>query len=223
MSHIPTHPDQDLLSKVGGEGFPHFVMLDDEGTVLDDFYPQGIKDFEQSLQKSKQSEYLKSKTAFRANPKDNALRDKFLSQALELIPGEAILNEAIQLMEAGQLPEALSNKIKGKLTLKKIGEVFQEIESHFKAQPSQQEVLDFLGPKFYELYQKGYIPEEKPDNLVVNYWYCLANHAEKQKDITAFETAYNTLGRLFQGNQNPQVTALLSSLKTRLEMLKQGK
>lgn len=221
MSQVPSHPDQDLLSKVGGQGFPHFVIMDEEGTVLNSFYPKGVADMEQARTSSEGSEYLKAKKAFRANPSDSKLQEDFFKKAFELIPGEALLKEASALAEAGKLSPEIAKQVKARLAESKVGEVFQGIAAQFEGkQPSRDEVLAYLGPKMYELYQQGFIPSDQ-SGVGVDYWYCLLFHAEKEKNITAFEEGASALKRILGGNgNNPQVATLLKEVDERLANLK---
>lgn len=220
MSQVPSHPDQDLLSKVGGQGFPHFVMMDEEGTVLNDFYPKGAADLENARKSAEDSEYLKAKKAFRANPSDTTLQENFFKKAFELIPGDLLIQEASALADAGKLSPEITKLLKSRLAESKIGEVFQGIATHFEGkQPSQTEVIDYLAPKMYELYQQGFVPPAQ-SNVSVDFWYCLMMHAEKQKDVKAFEEGFNAIKTALSGNGNPQVTTLIKDLETRLANLK---
>ena len=205
---------------MGGEGFPHFVIMDEDGTVLTSFYPKGVADIEKARTASESSDYLKAKKAFRANPDDSKLQEEFFKKAFELIPGDLLLKEASSLVEAGKLSEEIAQKIKSKLAESKIGEVFQGISEHFQGkQPSRDEVLAYLGPKMYELYQQGFIPSEQ-SAVAVDYWYCLFSEAEKQKNVKAFEEGVEAVKKVLGGNSNPQVAQLLKEIEDRLTNLK---
>jgi hypothetical protein len=215
MSHIPSHPDQNLLQEKGGEGFPYLVYMDPEGMVLSSFYPRSLPDFESY--KAQAQVFLDAKKAHLADPSNEELKIKYYLIALKIQPSEEILETLMALDQAGELSASDSKILKSVLAKKAIESVLQELYSA-KDQPSEQEMTQKYGKTFYELYQKGIAPEPELDQGVILYWQLSFGYGFAQKDKAFCQTAYEQINLILHGN--PRAQEFLNQLKAKVEELK---
>ncbi|HEX7900028.1 MAG TPA: hypothetical protein VF950_19835 [Planctomycetota bacterium] len=207
-TQVETDKHQDLLEKVGGEGFPHLVFMDSDGSVLATH--EGARDaegFAKTGGKAKAFVSLRDKAA----AGDAAAKIDFLAAQMEL----------------GKVSEEEADK-----RLKELGKLSPEQEKKFAALKSGAAVKATLaairdengaeeaGRKFLEMKKAGR-PEPLGDAEVQPYWILMMQVAEKQKDVATFEEALKALKARF-GKVEEAQEFFKNSDKTLLE-LKAGK
>ena len=186
--HITTRVEsdkhQDLLEKKGGEGFPHIVFMDSDGTVLATH--EGARDaggFAKTGGKAKGFISLRDKAA----GGDAAAKIDFLAAQLEL--GQVGEEEADKrLKELGKLtPEQ-----KKKFDALKTGAAVKAILAGIRDEKGAEEA----GKQFLAMKKAGR-PEPLGEGEVQPYWILMMRVAEKEKDAATFEEALKALKARF--------------------------
>jgi hypothetical protein len=183
-TQVETDKHQDLLEKKGGQGFPHIVFMDSDGTVLATH--EGARDadaFAKSGAKAKDFIALRDKAA----TGDAAAKIDFLAAQMEL----------------GQVGEEEADK-----RLKELGKLTPEQQKKFAALKSGAAVKAILagvsdeksaaeaGRKFLAMKKAGR-PEPLGESEIQPYWILMMQVAEKDKDVATYEEALKALKARF--------------------------
>lgn len=190
-TQIETDKHQDLLEKKGGEGFPHIVFMDSDGTVLATH--EGARDaaaFGKTGDKAKSFIALRAKAA----AGDAAAKIDFLMAQLEL--GQ--VNEAdadARLKELGKLTPEQSKKFEAL----KSGAAVKAIMAGVNSEATMLEA----GKKFLAMKKAGR-PEPHGEGEVQPYWIFMMNAAEKAKDAATYEDGLKALKARFGTLQEAQ-------------------
>ena len=210
--HITTHiqgdKHADLLQEKGGEGFPHLVFMDAEGTVLavheeDRTAPA----FAKTGEKAKAFVSLKAKAA----KGDKAAKIDFILAQMDL--GQIKPDEAEkQIKEAGALSKEQQAKFDGMMVNLSIMDIVKGIES--------EEAAKAAGKKFYEM-QKAGKPGPTSDQATQPYYILGMNAAEEAKDADTFEKNLKALKDKF--GSNPQAQKFFEAKEKKLAELKEKK
>lgn len=207
-SQIESDKHQDLLEKVGGEGFPHLVFMDSDGSVIATH--EGARDaagFTKTGEKAKAYISLREKAA----AGDPAAKVDFL----------------LARMEIGQVGEEEADK-----AIKDLGTLSPEQRKKFDALKSGAAVKATMagiadeagaqaaGKKFLEMKKAGR-PEPLGDSEVQPYWILMMQYAEKQKDVETFDEALKALKARF--GKVEEAKDFFKSADETLKTLKAGK
>lgn len=208
MSRVQTDKDQDLLEKVGGSGFPHFVFMDTDGKVIVEH--DGGRDaaaFGESGKKAQSFLDLKKK----AEKGDKAAKFEFFLKQLEL--GQLPLEEAEKkLKEIGTLSKDQKAKVDPLMSETAVRDTIQSIKQNDPAS----EIA--AGKKLAEMKKAGK-PAPKADELYGGYWASIMAHAESQKDVALFEEALKSLKDRF--GENPRLKPFFDGKEASLKKLKE--
>ena len=179
----------DLLEQKGGQGFPHIVFMDAEGTVLAEHQGERSADgFSKTGQKAKDYITLKAK----ADKGDKAAKIDFIIAQLalgQLKPAEA---EA-KIKEAGTPTKEQQAKLDGELVNGSVMEIMKTVEDEESAKAA--------GKKFLEMEKAGK-PGPTGDQAMQPYYILMMKAAEEAKDVVVFEKALKTLKGKFGTNPN---------------------
>src|SRR5579871_5104875 len=187
-SRVPTDKYQDLLEKKGGQGFPHLVWMDQEGTVLATQDDRSVDGFEATGKKAQKYVDLKKKAA----GGDKVAKIDLLIADVGL--GKVKLAEADKQL-AGMGP--LSDSQKKELDTIRVNVEVREIVEPVNSKESMLEA----GKKLLELKKSGK-PAPTGENEVQMYWIVLMGLAEEQKDIPLFEEGLTAMKAKFGSNPN---------------------
>jgi len=183
-TQIETDKHQDLLEKKGGDGFPHIVFMDSDGTVLATH--DGARDaegFAKTGTKAKNFIALRDKAA----AGDAAAKIDFLAARMEL--GQVGEEEADkQLKDLGKLTPAQEKKFGALKTGAAVKAVLAEVRDEKSAEEA--------GKKFLAMKKAGR-PEPLGEGEVQPYWILMMRVAEKEKDAATFEEALKALKARF--------------------------
>ncbi len=183
-TQIETDKHQDLLEKKGGQGFPHIVFMDSDGSVLAEH--NGGRDadaFAATGKKAKDFLSLRDKAA----GGDAASKIDFLMAQLEL--GQVGDEEAEKrLKDLGKLNPEQEKKLAALRSGAAVKAVLKEIRDQKGAEEA--------GRKFLAMKKAGR-PEPAGDGEVQPYWILMMQVAEKDKDAAAFGDALKALKARF--------------------------
>ncbi|MBI2919603.1 MAG: hypothetical protein HYY18_00800 [Planctomycetes bacterium] len=198
-------PNGDLYDKVGGGGFPAFLVLDAEGKVLwRHAGERTVAAFETTIDKS---------AAYLGALKKAAEGDK-----------SAGIDVAIAELEQGTLTEEAAKK-----KIAELGEPTPEQQARFDAVVVNAEVMRIsqelgkdrvaAGREFLEMKEAGRIPDGYKETDI--FWNRILDYAESEKNAKLFEEGLNKLKAKFASNPN---TKKFFELKDEtLKKLKSGK
>jgi hypothetical protein len=210
--HITTHlqgeKHADLLEKKGGQGFPHIVFMDAEGTVLavhEDARTAAA--FAKTGEKAKAFVSLKAKAA----KGDKAAKIDFLLAQMDL--GQIKPDEAErQIKEAGALSKEQQTKFDGMMVNLSVMDIVKGIESEDEAKAA--------GKRFYEM-QKAGNPGPTSEQAIQPYYILGMDAAEAAKDAETFEKDLKALKDKF--GSNPQAKKFFEAKEKKLAELKEKK
>ena len=181
---IETAKNEDLLEKKGGDGFPHLVFLDADGTVV--AVHEGGRDaagFAATGQRAASFLALREKAA----GGDAAAKIEFLMIQLELgQAGDAEAGERLKTL--GKLTPDQDRKI----AALRLGAAVREVMKTVTDEAGQMTA----GGKFFEMKKAGR-PAPTTDADAQPYWICLMYFAEEKKDVAAYEEALGALKARF--------------------------
>lgn len=116
-SKVDTHPDQGMLQKKGGNGFPYVVMMDSGGEVLTTFRPNALSDVQSAAAKA--NEFVSARDASAKNPKDDDAKARYLMIKLNMKPDE-IERKSLDDAMKGKVSKATKEKFDGFVAGEKI-------------------------------------------------------------------------------------------------------
>jgi hypothetical protein len=188
-SRVEKDPDQDLLQKKGGRGFPHIVAMDADGNVLAEHEgPPTVAGFTQTMAKAQTFIDLKKKAA----GGDKAAQVELL--LLQAERGHLPPEEIRKRMGQVALTDAQKAKIEGYLADADIRAVLETVN----ASPATQQAA---GRKFLEMRKAGK-PAPTGDQEAFAYWLLIMTFAESDKNTAAYEEALGALKTKLAGNPN---------------------
>jgi hypothetical protein len=204
-THIQGEKHANLLEEKGGEGFPHIVFMDAEGSVLavheDD---RTAEAFAKTGAKAKTFMELKAKAA----KGDKTAKVDLIIAQLDMGQIKAADAEK-QLKEAGALTKEQQAKLDAIMVNATVMDIVKGIESEAEAKTA--------GKKFYEM-QKAGKPAPTSDQAMQPYFILGMGAAEEAKDAATFEKNLNALKAKF--GSNPQAQKFFEAKEKKLEELK---
>ncbi len=156
-SKVDTHPDQGMLQKKGGNGFPYVVMMDSGGEVLTTFRPNAATDVQAAAAKA--NDFVSARDASAKNPKDDDAKARYLMVKLTMKPDEAE-RKALDVAMKGKVSKATKEKFDGFVA----GERIKSWEQGFRttmraAKPEEREATQAAeAVKAYEAWKGGMKP-----------------------------------------------------------------
>lgn len=212
--HITTklkdRPNDDLLGKKGGTGFPYLVFMDAEGNVIAKHGgPRTVEGFTKSGESANKFMELKKK----ADGGDKEAQVDLTLMQLEM--GSVSVADARKAIEASGVELAADRKAKfDKLMLNaEINEVIGGIDGD-----SEESVVGG-GEKLYKMAQEGRTPDD--EQVAANFWSIIVMYADKKEDVAAFETGFNELKKRF--GDNPRAAKWFEEKEARLKELQDKK
>jgi hypothetical protein len=205
-THIKGEKYGDLLEQKGGQGFPHLVFMDSDGSVLATHEgPRTAEGFAKTGEKVKSYVDLKAK----AEKGDAATKIDFVLVQLSL----GVVNVADaekKIKEAGTPSKEQQAKFDGEKVNAEVIETVKAIRSEAQAKEA--------GKKFYDA-QKAGKAGPTADNAMQPYYILMMDAADGIKDVEIFGTALKTLQEKF--GKIPEAQEFFKAKEKRLEELKQ--
>ena len=191
MTHVAGDKDQDLLEKVGGQGFPHMVFMDAEGKVLAEHEDARTAEaFGKTGEKAKSFLALKDK----AEKGDKAAQVEYALAQLEL--GQIKPAEAQEKLKGAKLSKEQQAKLDGLVSTGEVREIMETVTQDKATQVA-------AAKKFLEMKKAGKAAPAD-DRLVQPYWILMMNYAEGEKDAALFEECLKALKARFASNVQAQ-------------------
>lgn len=208
MSHVATDKHQDLLEKVGGQGFPHIVFMDSEGKVLAEHEDERTAEaFGKTGEKAKAFLALKAK----ADKGDKAAQADYAIAQLEL--GQIKAAEAKERLKGRKLTKEQQAKLDGLVSSAEVKEILATVNQDKATQMA-------AAKKFIEMKKAGKPAPADERNFQV-YWILMMNCAEGEKDAVLFEECLKSLKGRFGDNEEAQ--GFFKSKEEILKTLKEPK
>ncbi len=208
MSHVATDKDQDLLEKVGGQGFPHIVFMDAEGKVLAEHESErSAAAFGKTGEKARSFLSLKAK----AEKGDKAAQVENALAQLEL--GQIKAAEAKERLKGRTLSKEQQAKLDGLASGAEVKEILETVTQ-------DEETQNAAAKKFLAMKKAGK-PAPSDDRLAQPYWILMMNCAEDEKDAALFEECLKALKARF--GDNPRAQNFFKAKEEALEKLKEAK
>lgn len=208
-SQVETDSHQNLLSEKGGQGFPHFAIMNASGDVLK--IHQGSRDvagFTASVNEAAQTNAkLKELTAKAKTDKAAAKELFFLKLELGHLGYEAAKKQAGELT----LTDDEKAGLKGQLASLRVNDILSKIET-------RDDFMKIATPKFVEMANNGEIPSNEA--LLQPFWISQMDWAEQEKDVKVFKRALEALEAAF--GDNPRAKRFFDRRREVLESLEGG-
>ena len=206
-THVATDKHQDLLEKVGGEGFPHIVFMDGEGKVLAEHDDErSAEAFGKTGEKAKAFLALKAK----AEKGDKAAQVDFALAQLEM--GQIKAGEAKDRLKGHKLSKEQQAKLDGLATSAEVKEILATVNQDKETQIA-------AAKKFLEMKKAGKPAPADERNFQV-YFILMMNYAEGEKNAALFEECLKALKGRF--GDNPQAANFFKAKEEALKQLKEG-
>ena len=198
-SHVEGQPHPDLLREKGGDAFPYFAVLDDQGEVV--ARHQGapsVAGFRATLAASADYVRLREKAA----AGDLDAKARLLIRRLEF----GNLSFARAVAERAALTELTDDQAA------RIDRLFTSLEfAEIRASLRRREDLPKAGAKLAIMKDGGRIPSGRD---AIDFWMIISFYAEEQKDAALFREVVDALGG------NPLIRGRTEArLRQRLEKL----
>lgn len=206
-SQVTTDKDQKLLSEKGGRGFPYLAFLDADGNVVAKH--QGQRDVSGFVATGKKAQAFLDLKA-KADKGDKAAKYDLLVAQLELSHLD-LATAKKRIEELSDLNADQKAKLNGLLVDLEIADIAKSITNDKKTQAD-------AGKKFLEMKKAGKTP--KGDETVGNFYVCIMEYAETQKDAATFEEAMNAVLKHYGTRINAKWK---QTSEERLAKLKEGK
>lgn len=206
-SRIKDRPNDDLLGKKGGNGFPYLVFLDAEGNVIAKHNgARNVEGFSKTAETANKFVELKKK----ADGGDKEAKVDLTLIQLEM--GSVSVEDAKKAIADSGVELAGDRKAKfDELLLNaEINEVLQSVDG------DNEESVVTAGEKLYKMAQEGRTPKE--ENVVANFWSVIVTYADKKEDVKAFEQGLGELKERF--GSNPRAAKWFEEKEARLEEIK---
>ncbi|MCA8941807.1 MAG: hypothetical protein KDB80_04540, partial [Planctomycetes bacterium] len=209
-SRVDSDPYQDLLGKKGGQGFPHFAVMNGEGKVLK--VHQGARDvdgFRDSVAEATETSVRLGNLAAAAAKGDKAAAKELFFLQLEL--GHLEYGQAVEASKQLDLSDEEKSGLKGRLATLKVNEVLSGIKT-------RDEFMTVAAPAFVKMADEGEIPTN--EDLLQPFWISQMDWAEQEKDVRVFRRALEVLEKMF--GDNPRAKRFFDRRREVLEKLEGG-
>lgn len=205
-TQIPGQKNDDLLTKVGGQGFPHLVFLDSDGEVLATHEDERTLDaFTKTGETALEARELKRKAA----SGDSEAKVEWFLRQLDAGSIDSAKARA-RVKELGALTPERSKAIESKIFDLEVLEIPRSIK--------KQEDVAAAAKKVYDLVKANRVP--KGDSAFEFCWQILLGYGSESKNVAYFEAGKNLVFERYEGN--PKYKGLLDKVEADLAELKKG-
>ena len=207
-SRLEGRPNDDLLSKKGGTGFPFLVFMDAEGNVIAKHGGgRAVEGFAKTAETANKFVELKKKA-------DGGDKEAIVDLTLlQLEMGSVSAEDARAAIEKSGVELAADRKARFEklLLTAEINGIVEGIDG------DKDESVIAGGEKLYKMAQEGRTPDDK--DVAANFWSIIVMYADKKEDVAAFEMGLSELKKRF--GDNPRAAKWFEEKEARLKELKE--
>lgn len=213
------HPDQGMLQKKGGAGFPHVVLMNEEGLVMHQFRPMSQGMLDEALQEAqkKAKEFADLRAEAEKNPADVDMQASFLAKRLGMENDPLVLEKLKALVAGGKLKPGTQKNANREIALQDFRAVFNELnETMAKHQDEDEEAQKKIAAPIFEkltaMVKAGQkLDLEHPEQEYAYFWMFAGFGAISSKNAEVLAEAKKALTTLKE--KNPRAGGLLSALE----------
>ena len=212
-SKVETHPDQGMLQKKGGAGFPYVVMMDSAGEVLTSFRPSTQAALKDAATKA--GNFVTLRDAAAAKPNDADANASFIMAKLGM-KEDAELRTKLSEVVKGKISPATRKAYEAFVCGEKIKAFGTDMSKAMRAADKEQRdaVAAEWAVKAYESWKGGLKPPSQ-ETAYFNYAMNAAKGASKAGDKAGAEKIIVWIEGF--AAQIPQITKMVEDLRKELE------
>lgn len=192
-ARVPGKPEDDMLGKKGGRGFPHCIIMDETGKVLKQARPSAEAPFKAAMRPV--SILMDARKAVAEKATKEAKLNLALIEAV-MDPTEKTLKKLAKSAKKKSVDEEIQKLFMATVKEWPVRQVVQEAEKAQDRRAAEKE----SGKKMYELLKKKVVIDNMDSDYFVPFWFGIANHATEIKDKKVGLAALDQLEKKFKDN-----------------------
>jgi len=215
-TRITGRKDEDLLSKVGGRGFPHLVAMDATGKLFGSPNDRTVESFRKLM--TVVSEYGNFKA--KAEKGDAVAKVEFFIRALKVGDFKKLDEAKKHLATLKKVSKEQKTEIDGLLYGLEVRDIVEPLNQN-KDDGKKAELTKSVGKKLVEMDKAGHLPAMDEDFGV--FYSVILSYAEQEKDIPLFEKGLEALKARFGDNLNQRFLSAKEQILEKMKDEKEGK
>lgn len=189
-------PEDDMLSKKGGRGFPYCIVMDQEGKILTEARPSEEAAFSKAIRPA--TLLMDARKAVAKKSSKKAKRNLALMEAV-IEPTEEKLKALMKTAKKKGLNKEIQALFMATVATWPVRQVVDEADAAAKGGNRDQAEKDSQ-KKMYALYKKKVSVDDSDSKYFVPFWMGIANHSVEIKDKKTGMKAIVKLEKKFEGN-----------------------